>query len=275
MNDFNNLINQFTGFLDLHLIYENQSISKYLNFEINSENILPENIDFSSIPEKLMLGKRVERFFELALIEQNRFEVSIKNLQIQNEKITIGELDFILKDKLTNQLIHVELVCKYYVLDNTSTDELWIGPNRKDGLNEKLFKLKNKQFPLLHKKETNLKLSELGINTNEIEQQLCFKASLFVPKSMFLKKYDFKINTNCIVGYWIGITDFTSTEYANCTFHIPIKQDWLIKPEKNNCWRKFDIINNEIQSLLASKQTPLVWMKGEKETYERFFVVWW
>jgi len=55
--------------------------------------------------------------------------------------------------------IHLEIQFKFYLYDaalGTTEIDHCIGPMRKDSLNEKLSKLKEKQLPLLYANETNL-----------------------------------------------------------------------------------------------------------------------
>ena len=50
---------------------------------------------------------------------------------------------------------HLEYSYKFYLFDHKLEQPFincWIGPNKKDGLNQKLKKLKENQLPLLHHK---------------------------------------------------------------------------------------------------------------------------
>ena len=70
-----------------------------------------------------------------------------ENVQIIEDKKTIGEIDFIIENITTKQLIHMELAYKFYLFDPTISSETvnnWIGPNRNDSLKEKLEKLASK-----------------------------------------------------------------------------------------------------------------------------------
>ena len=86
-----------------------------------------------SLSSNFVLGKRMESFFELLIQNSDRYKLLANNIQISREKITLGELDFLLKDLHTNQNIHLELVYKFYVYDPSfkSEEARWIGPNRK------------------------------------------------------------------------------------------------------------------------------------------------
>ena len=119
-------------------------------------------IDLSSfvpqyIPENLRLGHQVEYIFEQLLTHSGAYEVLLHNLQIQRDKITIGELDFILKPQIKknnyttpSKLIHLELTYKFYLIDPSIPETInqLVGPNRGDAFHSKLQKTKSKQLPI-------------------------------------------------------------------------------------------------------------------------------
>jgi hypothetical protein len=132
------------------------------------------------------------------------YKILTQNIQVFNKKTTIGELDFIIQHTATQQVIHVEQVFKFYLYVPDATlyqNDPWIGPNYKDSFQQKMDKLTQKQFPLLYQEETRNALEHLQIDISKIQQQLSFKAALFLP---FNKPFDsFKtINNKCIEGNW-------------------------------------------------------------------------
>ena len=166
--------------------------------ELNLEN----NLEFP-LPTNVRLGHLAEKIVSESIKSSTNFKVLYENIQIIEEEKTIGEIDFILQNKITKQLIHMELAYKFYLFDpNISSVTLnnWIGPNRNDSLQEKLDKLKTKQFPLLYHNCTKLKLHTIEIN--EVSQALCLLVSLFIP-------YQYKANFNpiyqkAIKGYYLN-----------------------------------------------------------------------
>ncbi|MFC7358418.1 DUF1853 family protein [Jejudonia soesokkakensis] len=230
-------------------------------------------IDFS-LPDT-MLGKQAEGLFEMAIHASESFEIKAANLQVQGISETIGELDYILKHKATNRFIHVELACKFYLFDKNiegETTAKWVGPNRKDTLADKLHKLRKKQFPLLQTSETKEILRELELTASEVQQQVCIKAQLFIPKH--ISKNDLPANYhNCIVGQWIRYPDFLS-EDTKATYYIPSKREWLLPVEEITEWHSFVNTTSPVLELLNKKRSPLVYKKTGT-SIERFFVVWW
>ncbi|MFD1096006.1 DUF1853 family protein [Salegentibacter chungangensis] len=223
-----------------------------------------------------VLGKRVERFFEVGLQQQEDLEIITANLQISREKITLGEIDFLVRDKKEERVSHIELVYKFYVYDPTFPEELarWIGPNRRDSLLQKTEKLKQKQLPLLYKPETKEALKAMDLDTSDIRQEVCFKANLFVPKHLAGLEFPL-INNQCIAGYWISFSDFSEENYGDFEYFTPVKKDWPVNPDSGREWFSYKEIKEQIKDLFEYKKAPLVWMKKGDEEYERLFVVWW
>lgn len=222
-----------------------------------------------------MVGKQAEFCFETYLKTSQKYTLLAATIQIQGATETIGELDYLVYDTKNNELLHIELTCKFYVYDDSNGTDIishWIGPNRKDTLREKVTKLKEKQFPLLFKLETKKRLNLIGIETASVIQQVCFKAFLFIPKTLdkaaLSKEY-----TDCIVGYWIRFSEFIF-ENETVRYAIPKKTEWLLSPESIREWVSFSEAKKHIKEQLENKKSPLVY-KREDTTVDRFFVVWW
>ena len=229
-----------------------------------------------------MLGIQAEACFEAYLKHSKNYKLLTANLQIhtstslsnRKEKETIGELDYIVRKLKTNEVVHIELACKFYLYDvdaGVSEEEKWIGPNRKDSLHEKLEKIKLKQFPLINTRETIQKLKSLDIEL-PTSQELCLKAFLFIPKKMDINIFPDNYK-NCIVGHWIKQVDFIN-EDGNALYAIPDKKEWLFPYEQITNWLSISEIELEIQKQILDRKSPLIYKKISNEI-ERFFVVWW
>lgn len=243
----------------------------FSNFIFHEEISLEDNFTF---PEILVLGMQAEALFEAFLTNSKFYNLLSANLQIQGKNRTIGEMDYIVRDLKSNEVLHIELACKFYLYDpdvSVSEEEKWIGPNRKDSLFEKLEKIKQKQFPILHLPETIEALKALNIEKPTV-QKLCLKAFLFIPRGM--RSSELPINYNeCIVGSWIRFTDFEG-EDTNTIYTIPNKKQWLLPPENMKTWYSFAAIKKEIKTQIDNRRSPMVYKKTA-ENIERFFVVWW
>ncbi len=273
-----NILEQFQGFLKTGDIFhpENQGQFRSFDFpEIKITDSLIADLEKLDHPRNSVLGKRMESFFQIAIQHSSRYDILASNLQIIQHKRTLGELDFILFDKEISKPIHVELVYKLYVYDLTFPEEpqRWIGPNRRDSFNEKLEKLRSKQFPLIFKPETGHYLKNLGIDINELEQQLCFKAQLYLPAEQEFKGQNI-VNPYCISGNWYTLQQFKKQNWQNNEFYCPPKKDWSREPTQNKIWWNKDSLENNLAIHFGKNKAPLVWMRS-KSDYHKFFIVWW
>ncbi|WP_025740060.1 DUF1853 family protein [Aquimarina pacifica] len=272
------ILQEYLGFLNSKPLFDNSSFFEFPQFNIESikKKPFPKNLDIT-IQENQVLGKRIEHFFEYAVNASEQYKIIDKNIQVFNGKTTIGEIDFLVQDVNTKEAIHIELVYKFYVYDPTIDSELerWIGPNKKDSLLQKVAKLKTKQLPLLYKNETKNLLETMGLNVQEISQQVCYIGNLFIPFSYNTKKIP-EINNQCIVGFWIAFNMFTVDNYGHYEFYIPPKRSWMINPQNNTTWYSYTDILVQIKESILLKKSPLVWIKETtNNSFNRFFITWW
>lgn len=271
------LFDRFIGFWNTPPLWKGEKLYGLEQFDLPEIEIDKEfisEINATYIPAGLRLGKQVEEFFQQGIGQSEDFEVLASNEQIIRNKITVGEIDFILKNG--KRIFHTELVYKFYLYDPDFDQEAerWIGPNRNDSLLLKTEKLQEKQLPLLLRSETAELLENLDLSSSDIEQKVCFKANLFLPRNMSGKKISL-VNPDCIAGYWISHFEFTQEHFDKCYLYIPDKSEWPASPEHNQKWYYYFEIKEQVEELLEQMKSPLIWMKKDNGVYERFFVVWW
>lgn len=272
------LLRQLNAFKNTPPLWIGKGIGDLLQFDTSTldyPKILKDS-EVQSASSIFVLGKRLEKFFEFGIQNSENIDLLVANLQVSKEKITLGELDYIIKDNATRTVIHIELVYKFYLYDPALSNEIsrWIGPNRNDSLLQKVDKLTSKQLPLLYNLQTQKYLEELNLKAESIVQQVCFKAQLFIPKSISKNNYDL-VNEECIAGYWITLAEFKTSDYKDSEYFIPLKQDWPIMPIESLEWCSREAIFIQLEELHFRKKSPLIWRKNIKGTFERFFVVWW
>ena len=232
----------------------------------------PDDLELE-FPFNLRLGHLVEKIVALLIRSSTNFNVLFENIQIIEDKKTIGELDFIIEEKSTKQLIHLELAYKFYLFDPAlSLDSIcnWIGPNRNDSLKEKIEKVKNKQFPLLYHDSTRSTLKTVSID--QVAQALCLLVSLYIP-------FDYKVNMapeyqKGIKGYYYKLETFIAAHNESKTYYLPSKKEWGIDPSVHDTWIDFDFVKKTLEINMFEKQAPLCWQK-ENGSYSEFFIVWW
>lgn len=247
------------------------SITGLQTFDLSALN-LPNDLEFQ-LPTNVRLGHLIEKIVSALIKASTNYKLLYENVQIIEDKKTIGEIDFIIQNENTKQLIHLELAYKFYLFDpRISLEPInnWIGPNRNDSLKEKLEKLKTKQFPLLYYNCAKSMFNTIAID--EVSQSLCLLVSLFIPyeyKGSFSPIYE-----KAIKGYYLNWETFMSLDNLAKTYYIPPKKEWGMAPSENEIWTDFNSIENSITTSIREKQSPLCWQK-HKNSYLAFFIVWW
>ncbi len=222
---------------------------------------------------KLPLGKHVEAVFSQRIMESDTYDLIAENIQIQHEGRTLGELDFILQEKSSKKMIHVELVYKFYVFkDEMGESELakWIGPNAKDKLEFKMKKLSSHQFPLLRHSATLPYLKKLGLDVDRIEQELCFMGELYLPHSSSQSSFS-SLSPMAINGVWYSYSDFSELKSYDLEFHVCAKPEWLL-PSISESWYDQESACTKVKESLSQGRSPMVWIRENSKT-RRCFVL--
>ncbi len=260
---------QYQGYLNTPLLWKKQAVCNLKQLELPKYDTTTFK---ETIPENLLLGKRVERFVHAELQQNKNIKILLENVQIQNQKITIGEIDCIFRQD--DIPIHLEIIYKFYLFDpslGSSETEHWIGPNRNDSLVKKLTKLREKQLPLLYNEHAKPFLEPVHLNADKVLQRVRFKAQLFAP---YQTNVNFKLlNSDCLKGFYIRLTEIE--QFSACKFHIPIKVDWLLEVRTDVDWMSYDQFQKKITVIINEKRAPLCWIKFPNGMLQKFFVVWW
>ncbi|MGM8885200.1 DUF1853 family protein [Psychrobacter sp. 1U2] len=74
------------------------------------------------------------------------YETLASNIQLYNDKQTVGELDLILYNHYEQQTEHWELAIKFFMGSYPFAPENWVGINSNDNLERKMTYMQNKQF---------------------------------------------------------------------------------------------------------------------------------
>lgn len=265
---------QFEGFVKTPPLWEEAAFG-IQQFPISAP--LPHLLNQTVIPPPSHgpLGKRMESFFQFYVEHFSDYRTLAHNVQIQGTSATVGEIDFLLEENSTAQVLHVELVYKFYLYEPSIQDELskWIGPNRRDTLVKKLDRLQRHQLPMVYDTASRPLMEELGVSVDTVKQYVCFKSQLFLPKNFGATVP--LINPSCLMGFWIRYENFTAGEYGEFSFFSPSKQDWPMDPSQNDQWYDFTATRLQVHDFIIHKRSPLLWINKGYGVFERLFVVWW
>ncbi len=260
-------------------------------FEQEFKRILPALTELDKNPEPLrqflenenthLLGKYFEALIKFWLLEFSEFEIIQSNVQIFDGDKTIGEIDFLIKNK-ERKVFHLETAGKYYL--SLKGDEKWknfYGPNPADNLKQKIEKLLGKQVKL-----SSTRFAEKLLNSNGIETS---PTPLIIFKGYFFYHWNKErkfvppigANKNHLHGWWVKFD-----EIENILFNKA--ERWLVLERRNWISRQFLVskektqnsyeLKAQLKNYFSSNTYPLLFAKltEEGKSYsekERFFVI--
>lgn len=265
----------FKGFIETPPLWEGIQFG-IQQFEFPKVDL--SDFKIAAIPSNIRLGHQVEHVFRQLLLHDNTYDILLYNTPVRANKTTIGEIDFLLKKKSSQQIVHVELTYKFYILNTSNIEPLQqlSGANRLDLFSKKLEKIKTKQFPLLHRPETLtiLKEHDITISTN-LSHQVCFKAQLFVPYTSFDYTPIIPINPSCIIGQWLSIAQFKGTDFHQHSYYIPSKRERILVPQESANWESHPPTYTQLINYMSQEKSVLLWQRRSATDFKKFFVVWW
>lgn len=203
-----------------HQHYENYQ-SRLVELDHDPEELL----NFVAQLKSTRLGLRFEylMWFWLQDSKYHAFEIIGHSIQIIDGRNTVGELDFVLLNKITQQIEHWEVALKFYLSEPSLNLLEWYGLNRSDTLFRKLnhFTEKQFQFNQVVIKQQNFKIDRkfavlkgqlyLPIHACRFERH-----ATSISKQQVLPSW---INTARRIGRW-GYTTQTN-------FYRVERQEWI------------------------------------------------
>lgn len=197
-----------------------------------------------------LLGKRFETLLLYWFKNSPHFRVLLANHQLSDpQKGTIGEIDWVLEDLRTGEVMHFEAACKFYLgHQNEKSWSNWKGPNGKDTL-----ELKMKKFD-----------AQLSIFSTPSGQQLRDQLRIKSPQPvLFLKGFffhHFKHLTNhksprnshldYPSGFWLWQKEMKDFFTGDGLWKLLPKRSWLCEFHSFEKPEFFD--NTQIQEIVAA-----------------------
>ena len=192
----------------------------------------------TSPPLPMRVGRYAESLLKaVTAIENETFQTLAQNLQIFENRQTIGELDLVTKHAAG--ILHVELAVKLYLgLPEFQTNlDGWVGPNPRDTLGKKYRHLRDKQLPLSNMSAAR---AALGLEPDqELMQRAWVKGYLFHHHGEEPSELPALINREHHQGWWTlndeGWEPEHRSDYLYC---IPQKPFWIHSiPRETQCYR--------------------------------------
>jgi len=224
------------------------------------------------VSSNVRLGSLAEQFTFDYWSNIPNLVIAERNIQIQGQLSTLGELDAIIR--FNQQWFHVEIAYKIYLYDpnhGKTPLEHWIGPNRKDTLLEKLERLQHHQLPLIHQPETIQILEKKSIPNHLLYSRTWVKGLLFTPENFTTAPS--LLNKDCLAGSYLNLERFKFLK--NARFFLPHKLEWMMEPHAHVKWKNHCEILPLVEDLHEKNYAPMLWMKQANGELTRLFVVWW
>ncbi|PCK07147.1 MAG: hypothetical protein COA42_15790 [Alteromonadaceae bacterium] len=171
-----------------------------------------------------------------------QYRLIANNIPIYRNKITLGEMDFVLEDK-NSDIIHLETAVKFYLycdksnlpsVENTPPSwHHWIGPNARDRLDIKLARMISHQLALPSKTESQKTLDDLNTDPTSIQSQHLICGRLYRPlfANEALPEHS---NHDAITGNWLHIQNAEKLlQFKDYQWVVLEKMDWLNGETRN------------------------------------------
>jgi len=213
-----------------------------------AEETLPWLISLDSDPAELdellarQKDRRLGKYFEMLwfywLSHHKRYRVVEKNLQIIIDGETLGEIDFIVFDRVTKQTIHWELAVKFYLgVGDTCEMSSWYGPNLHDRLDIKVQHLIYHQSLIIEDRRVARWLQQQGIGIDGCA--VILKGRLYYPwvgsssrpssGSLSSVMSPPQCAPDHLNSYWLKLSQFDDEFDSNQGFVPLINKGWLEK----------------------------------------------
>lgn len=185
---------------------------------------LPNPIPALNLNQKL--GHLYEDTLAILLRESTTLDLLEKNLQIRKDiHATVGELDFLLREKSTGNLIHLELATKFYLAVDTPDGLTLPGPDARDNYHRKLTRLRNHQLTLPSRFQDHL--PETYRNEAIETKQLIYGCLFDHIHAGQLANPEF-ISPTCRRGRWLHQHELSSYFPKEAQFHLIPKHLWPV-----------------------------------------------
>lgn len=173
------------------------------------------------------LGFYYQWLWRQFILAHPQYELIAEEVQIYQDKQTLGAIDFLVREKQTQQIEHWEVAIKFYLQHKAQ----WLGPNANDQLEKKTARMVSHQL-LLTEQPAYQQQWQTQFGQPEVKR-LIMQGRLFTSESAQIKAPD--INPNCAKGLWCF------AEHAPAHLRFFDKSEWLsppryqdLKPQSNH-----------------------------------------
>lgn len=155
-----------------------------------------------------------------------RYSAVSEEIQLNEQGKTLGSIDFIAKNRQTNEYEHWEVAVKFYLLHQG----LWYGPNAEDRLDIKLAHMLNHQLPLSTSKIFCENYPLWGNAKPRLLMQGRLYTNPFQPETIPDECLGYPLNRSQIQGHWCYQDQFPLIDEP--LYHLD-KPQWLTGRDKH------------------------------------------
>ncbi|WP_166264516.1 DUF1853 family protein [Marinobacter caseinilyticus] len=128
------------------------------------------------------LGQYFENLYHFLLEHILEWPVLLRNAAVRERHgRTLGELDFIVRNPLNDELQHHEIAVKFYLGFDEDGHTRWYGPNAHDRLDLKTRRLLDHQCRMTEREETQALLASVGLD-GPVTPVVFMPGNLFYPQ---------------------------------------------------------------------------------------------
>jgi hypothetical protein len=223
------------------------------------------------------LGRYFETLWAFWLENNPRFELIEQNLALRDEGKTLGELDFLVLDKVSGQNLHWEVAVKFYLgVGDTRQHSNWHGPGRKDRLDLKVEHLRNRQSVIYQRPVVQRLMQAMGYRVDACG--VILKGRLFYPYSCNESLAPVDANPGHLRSYWLTVSALqkknSEGNYDAKRYSPLVGYGWMASARQDHKipWMSLDELLEAIKN--GDFRLPLqVSCKLQDGGNERFFVV--
>ncbi|WP_105902468.1 DUF1853 family protein [Vibrio gangliei] len=189
-----------------------------------SPDITPLPIEYSG---NSRLGFWYQHLCHQLFAGHPHYQILAEEIQLNDQGRTIGALDFVLLNQVSDSAEHWEVAIKFYILFNG----YWYGPNSRDRLDLKLSHMLNHQLTM----SQHSCFKHLYPTLEHIEPKLLMQGRLYVnpfrDETIPTHCLEYEINTSQINGYWCFFDEVSQIQQP---LYALKKGQWLTGKESDS-----------------------------------------
>jgi hypothetical protein len=186
--------------------------------------LMPNLVEPLNLQQKL--GHLYEDALAVLLKASPQYDLLARNLQLQTDAhTTVGELDFLIRDLNSGQLIHLELATKFYLAVESESGLTLPGPDARDNFSRKRDRLRTHQLVLTEKfRET---LPAEFRSEAIVTRQLIYGCLFDHIRSQNIAEPEF-VTAHCRRGRWLPLDELTDHFPSGTQFQRIPKALWPV-----------------------------------------------